>query len=66
MDARLDKAKGKLEEKAGQAKGDKSLEGKGHLEQAKGKAKEVLEEVKKGADDLSDQKVGTKIGHEPH
>jgi uncharacterized protein YjbJ (UPF0337 family) len=52
MDAKLDKAKGKLKVKAGQATGDKKLEGKGHLEQAKGKAKQALKEVKKGADDL--------------
>jgi uncharacterized protein YjbJ (UPF0337 family) len=54
MDAKLDKTEGKLKEKAGQATGNKKLEGKGHLDQAKGKAKEALTEVKKGADALSD------------
>jgi uncharacterized protein YjbJ (UPF0337 family) len=54
MDAKLDKTKGKLKEKAGRATGNKKLEGKGHLDQAKGKAKEALTEVKKGADALSD------------
>ena len=53
MDAKLDKAKGKLKETVGRATGDKHLEGKGHLDQAKGKAKEALQEVKKGADDLT-------------
>jgi uncharacterized protein YjbJ (UPF0337 family) len=55
VDAKLDRAKGKLKEKAGQATGDKKLEGKGHLDQAKGKAKEALGEVKKGADNLTSQ-----------
>jgi len=53
MDGKLDTAKGKLNEKAGKATGDKSLEGKGHLDQAKGKAKGALGEAKKGASDLS-------------
>jgi uncharacterized protein YjbJ (UPF0337 family) len=60
MDARLDTAKGKLKEKAGRATGDKKLEGKGHLDQAKGKVKKALTEVKESAEDLSDQKVGAK------
>jgi uncharacterized protein YjbJ (UPF0337 family) len=55
MDAKLDKAKGKLKEKAGQATGDKKLEGKGHIDQAKGKTKDALKEVKKGADNLSER-----------
>ena len=55
MSAKLDKAKGNAKEKVGQATGNRSLEGKGHLEQAKGKAKDALHEVKKGADDLSEQ-----------
>lgn len=49
MSSKLDKAKGKLEVKAGKAKGDKKLEARGHLEQAKGKAKEAAKDVKKGA-----------------
>ena len=53
MSAKLDKAEGKVKEKVGQATGNRSLEGKGHLEQAKGKAKDALHEVEKGADDLS-------------
>ena len=53
MTAKIDRARGKLKEKAGHATGDKKLEGRGHLEQAKGKAKEALHEVKKGADDLT-------------
>ncbi len=52
MDAKLDETEGKLKVKAGQATADKKLEGEGHLDQAKGKAKEALEEVKKGADAL--------------
>ncbi|MGZ4414658.1 MAG: CsbD family protein [Gaiellaceae bacterium] len=52
MSAKLDKANGKAKEKAGQATGNKSLEGKGHLEQAKGKAKDALHEAKEAADDL--------------
>jgi uncharacterized protein YjbJ (UPF0337 family) len=55
MNAKLDRAMGKLKEKIGRATGDKHLEGKGHLDQAKGKAKEALQEVKEGADDLSRQ-----------
>jgi len=47
MSAQLDQAKGKVKVKVGQATGNSSLEGKGHLEQAKGKAKEALHEVKK-------------------
>ena len=47
MTAKIDRARGKLKEKAGHATGDKKLEGRGHLEQAKGKAKEALHEVKK-------------------
>lgn len=53
MNAKLDWAKGKLKEKTGKATGDKKLEGKGHLEQAKGKAKEAIHEARKGADDLT-------------
>jgi uncharacterized protein YjbJ (UPF0337 family) len=49
------RAKGKLKEKAGQATGDKKLEGNGHVDQAKGKAKEAHGEVKKGADNLTSQ-----------
>jgi uncharacterized protein YjbJ (UPF0337 family) len=52
MDAKLDEAKGKLKVKAGRATGDKKLEGKGHLEQAKGKAKETVREVKRAANEL--------------
>lgn len=50
MDAKLDKAKGKLKAKAGRATGDKKLEAKGHLDQAKGKAKEAVNQVKKAVD----------------
>ncbi len=53
MDAKLDKTKGKLKVKAGQATGDTKLEAKGHLDQAKGKAKEAVNEVKRAADDLT-------------
>lgn len=53
MNAKLDKAKGKIKVKAGQATGNRNLEGKGHLDQAKGKAKETLHEVKNAADDLA-------------
>ena len=50
--------------KAAQTAKDKKLAGPDPLEQAKGKAKEALDQVKKAADDLSNQKVGAKIGSE--
>jgi len=53
MNGKLDRAMGKLKEKVGRATGDKHLEGKGHIDQAKGNAKEALQEVKEGADDLT-------------
>jgi uncharacterized protein YjbJ (UPF0337 family) len=50
MDAKLDKAKGKLKVKAGQLAGDKKLASKGHLGEAKGKAKEAMSKVTKAVD----------------
>jgi uncharacterized protein YjbJ (UPF0337 family) len=49
MDAKLNKAKGKLKEKTGRATGNKKLVREGHLDQAKGKAKEALDQLKKAA-----------------
>lgn len=53
MIATLDKVKGKLKETFGRASGDKKQEGQGHLDQAKGDAKDALTEVEKAADDLT-------------
>jgi uncharacterized protein YjbJ (UPF0337 family) len=50
MNAKLDRAKGKLKAKAGRATGDKTLEAKGHLDQAKSKAKDALHQLRKAAD----------------
>lgn len=46
FDAEVDKAKGKAKEVAGRMTHDKSLEGKGQLDQAKGNAKEAWEKAK--------------------
>ena len=42
----IDKAKGKAKQTIGGATGDRQLQGEGVLDEAKGKAKEVLEDVK--------------------
>ena len=42
----IDKVKGKIKQTAGAATGDKKLEAKGKLDQAKGNVKGAVEEVK--------------------
>ncbi len=47
MGEKLDKAKGKAKTVAGAATGNGRLEAEGHLDQAKGKAKNALKDAKK-------------------
>ena len=47
MGEKLDKAKGKAKTVAGAATGNGRLEAEGHLDQAKGKAKNALKDEKK-------------------
>lgn len=47
MGEKLDKTKGKAKTVAGAATGNERLEAEGHLDQAKGKAKNVLKGAKK-------------------
>jgi len=42
----IDKAKGKIKQAAGTLTGDKKLEREGRVDEAKGKAKGVVEDVK--------------------
>ncbi|HEU5001413.1 MAG TPA: CsbD family protein [Actinomycetota bacterium] len=47
--AKYDEAKGEVKEKLGEHIDDPELEGRGHLDQAKGKAREAWGEVKDAA-----------------
>ena len=61
MSPKRDSAETEIGEKAE----DKEVPGKAPLEQAKDKAKDAFDRVKKAAEDLGDQKIGAKIGNEP-
>lgn len=41
---------------------EEPVEGRGHLDQAKGRVKDALQEARDGFDNLSDQKIGARIG----
>jgi len=49
-----EKAKGTIKQGAGKATGDKSLEGEGKLDKAKGEAHKVAGDVKDAARDAAD------------
>jgi hypothetical protein len=63
--ASLDPTEGMPEDKAAERTNDTTEpQGQSHP-QAKGKVKEVLEKAKEGYDNLSNQKIGAKIGDDP-
>jgi uncharacterized protein YjbJ (UPF0337 family) len=53
MGDEMDKLKGKAKEAAGSATGDENLEAEGKVDQAKGDAKESLENAKDSLDNLT-------------
>ena len=50
MTGTTDKVKGAVKQGVGKATGDKKLEREGHFDKAKGHAKDVAHDIKKGAD----------------
>lgn len=52
--AGMDKAKGKVEETLGKARGDKEQEARGHADQAKGATKQAFEKAKDTVKDVID------------
>lgn len=56
--AKYDEAKGKVKEEVGEHTGNESLEGEGHLDQAKGKGREAWGEVKDAAGNAKDAVTG--------
>ena len=55
-----DKAKGRVKQAVGGATGDRELQAEGHVDETKGKAKGVVEDVKHGIKDAlnPDRKAG--------
>ncbi|QPK80693.1 CsbD family protein [Schaalia sp. ZJ405] len=51
----FDKVAGKVKETAGKITGDSTTEADGKLQQAEGKAKEILDDVKGGIEALGDR-----------
>ena len=49
-----DKAKGRVKQTVGAATGDRDLQAEGHADEAKGKVKGVVEDVKHGIKDALD------------
>lgn len=54
----FDKAKGRTKEAAGDLTGDKDMQREGKKDQAKGDAKEKVENVKDSANDMIDKTSG--------
>ena len=53
MGEKIDRAKGEVKEQAGKATGDKSLQGEGKRDQAKGNAKGAANKAKDALKDLA-------------
>lgn len=54
VDSKLDQAKGKVKQAAGDLAGDRDLKREGKVEEASGNAKGVLEDLKDKAEDAVD------------
>lgn len=52
MSGTADKAKGAVKQGVGKATGDKNLEREGRIDKAKGHAKDIAHQARKGADEV--------------